>query len=235
MNLHINKEEFDFLMTLKSRDYVFGSHLYGTNTENSDKDILHIVSDDWDGWVEESITLPSTLLQYKDLENNIDHIFATRTQFITNLDEGESTIYPDIIMFSGEKFWENDFEQIFTYKILKCYLGFAKRDLKQYKEGYHKLLHACRGLSIVAHILEERTLPTKKLVQKVYENEDLTVDILLMLEKVLREQLNTLFEKDEIKMYREIRPRGVEDGSVVETLYLKLINSRNIKNFTYNT
>lgn len=232
MNLHINKEEFDFLMTLKSKDYVFGSHLYGTNNENSDKDILHIISDDWDGYTDGGV-FPSTLLQYKDVENNVDHIFATRTQFITNLDEGESTIYPDIIIFSGEKFWEDDFEQIFTYKILKCYLGLAKRDLKQYKEGKHKLLHASRCLYIVNHILFTRTLPTKKLVQEYYQKDD-SIEYLKDLEQQLRKELNSLFEKDEIKMYREIRPRNVKDGSVIETLYLKLINSRNIKNFTYN-
>ena len=40
MNIHISKEEHEFLLEYKNTEFVFGSYLYGTNAKNSDKDIL---------------------------------------------------------------------------------------------------------------------------------------------------------------------------------------------------
>jgi len=44
MNIIINKQEKEQLDSIVLRNFEIGSHLYGTNNENSDLDILSIYS-----------------------------------------------------------------------------------------------------------------------------------------------------------------------------------------------
>lgn len=128
----------------------FGSHLYGLNNDESDKDILYIIAED--KHLSNSFLWEHHQLQYK--ENSVDHIFTTLNQFIRNLLTGDSTInfeilHCDELKNSNLNFLYAHRDFFYNYHMIKSYLGLARRDLNQAsKEGYinyKKLSHCYRG------------------------------------------------------------------------------------------
>jgi hypothetical protein len=226
MNIHINKEEHIYLQTLLIEKHLIGSRLYEVASDESDTDYLCIFK-----------TFPEELeshlpnfhqFQYKDIKNNIDYIYSSELQFYKNLSSGDSTINADVILFSEEKYSnEEKLNLCRTNKIIKAYLGFAKRDLKQIKsEGKSKLKHAYRGLTCAKKLIENE-LPTKKDISKCYQNysKPNLQEELDLLEKELRLKLNQLYNSGKVKNYH-----------IVETenqLFNKLLHSNNIKEFHY--
>lgn len=220
MNIIINKEEHLFLQTQLVQSIKIGSHLYGTSNEHSDTDYLCI-------YKTSAIELHSGLpnfhqFQYKDVENNTDWNYCSELQFWKNLQSGDATINADIVLFTD--LYENKLEICRTYKTIKAYLGFAKRDLKQVnKDRNRKLIHAARGL-YCAESLMNNELPTRLEIQKFYKT-TLNVDTLIVKEHALREKANELYDSNQLNNYY------IEKCN--HALWQKLLDSNNIKEFRY--
>ena len=163
MNIHINKEEFDWLMNQNRLGrFVMGSKLYGLNDEYSDEDVLIIT---WP--YEDVLSSPFNShhqFQYKDVENNIDYNFVDIITFIKNLVTGDSTVNFELL--HSEQMEENinlnwltKYKDKFrSYNIIKAYLGLAERDIRHFnkKHGRDKLsaqVHIDRGYYFACDIL----------------------------------------------------------------------------------
>ena len=195
------KEEHLYLLTKLIQSIQIGSHLYGTNNENSDTDFLCIykTSD-----VELHSGLPNFhQFQYKDVENNIDWNYCSELQFWKNLQSGDATINADIVLFT--ELYNKKLEICRTYKTIKAYLGFAKRDLKDVKKDVNEL-------------------PTKLEIQKIY-SKTLNTEELINKEKKLRTKTNELYDSNQLSNYY------IEKCN--HTLWQKLLDSNNTKEFRY--
>ena len=224
MNIKITKEEHDILQESVMETYVFGSHLYGTNTESSDKDLLHFIPIDFTKGSEIVYSTYPCIhqFQYDDLENNEQHIYTTHRQFVKNLISGDSGVNLDVAIFH-KKF---PFKQLFTYKIIKSILGFAKRDVKNGKK-----FHAMRNSYYAYCMLDKSALPSLEAIKMIYENErngykydknEVTQQILSF-----RNKLNELYNRGEIPTY--YTPE-VNDDSLLQ----KLLDSNNTREFRYD-
>lgn len=161
MNIHFtDKQLFNELKNATITKVVVGSHLYGTNNENSDTDVLHIYATSQ----QELNTVFTTNHQLQYKENNTDYLFVSLHSFIKNILNGDSTINFEVIqseqLQNTSLQWLNDFKNDFiTYTILKSYIGLVKRDLKHFyksKTDYEKnkqFEHIIRGLLYVNSIL----------------------------------------------------------------------------------
>jgi hypothetical protein len=129
----------------------------------------------------------------------------------------------DIVILSGE--WNDVLFLTRTYKIIKGYLGVAKRDLKLHGTNPKKQFHALRSL-YMAKTLMENKLPTVDDIIKLKENsKDLNKDVLWNEEQELRNKLNDMLNNGKIDFY----PRFDEKDDLV----LTMINSNNIREFKY--
>jgi predicted nucleotidyltransferase len=220
MNIIINKEEHLFLQSQVLQSIKIGSHLYGTNNENSDIDFLCIYKT---SEVELHSGLPNFhQFQYKDIENNIDWNYCSELQFWKNLQSGDATINADIVLFTD--LYTNKLEICRTYKVIKAYLGFAKRDLKDIKKDTkRKLIHAARGLYCAESLINNK-LPTKLDIQNIY-TQLLDKDDLITKEKNLRIKTNDLYDSNQLDNYY------IEKCD--NTLWQKLLESNNTKEFRY--
>lgn len=111
-----------------------------------------------------------------------------------------------------------------TFKIIKAFIGFAKRDLKQIKSGKNKLFHIQRGLYCAEGLLNNR-LPVLSAF-KGFSNQD--IKILENEEIELRALCNELFDKNELTLFPKT-PIITTKNSLGE----KLIQANNIKEFKY--
>jgi predicted nucleotidyltransferase len=163
MNIHIEKNKFDFILenTIYYK-FTIGSKLYGISDEKSDTDYL-IVYHPFKNQLLNPFTNPHQL-QYKDLENNIDYNLIDIITFIRNLVSGDSTINYEII--NGEEIKNTDLSFLYenrnsfkTFNIAKAYLGFARRDVKHFfkrnsiEDMISGLLHIERSISIAKYIM----------------------------------------------------------------------------------
>lgn len=233
MNIHISKEEHNYLQNKILYRVTIGSRLYGTETPTSDTDILCI----YDGGFLKTQIRPHGLpnihqFQYKDLENNIDYIYTTIDQFFHNLQSGDSSINADVLLldtaFPYVAGRSNAYDLCRTYKVIKGYIGFAKRDLKHYKEGIHKIRHAHRSLYMAEQLMQNK-IPYLCDIQRIYEypyDRDKLIDI----EKQLRKELNNMFESNQIHLYYI---EDITENTPGKTLTQKLFESNNIREFRY--
>lgn len=219
MIIKINKEEHLRLQEWKETEFVFGSWLYGTNNENSDKDILVIYNPPVNWEVYTNYLYLRHCFHYDDKENSKQYVYTTPKQFMTLIYEGDNTIFSDILLLTDKFFLIN--MDLKTYKIIKCYLELVKRDLKE--KSFKKIFHAERGLYIAECLLDNKQ-PLKKDIQEIYKNLSKR-EYLRLKENILRSRLSELFTKDEIKFYPEHK---TEDD-----LLNKLLNTNNIKEFKY--
>ena len=226
MNIKITKEEADFILkNHKLSQHLMGSRLYGTHKEDSDTDYLIM----YDSFHKSSdLYYPNYhQFQYDDVENNTQYVFTSDSQFYKNLFSGDSTINADIIMFSTLYGSESDRLNILrTYNIIKAYIGFAKRDLKSFKQnkGKNKLFHAARGLYCAEELILNR-LPKKEYLSILNV---FNFDELGMQEVRLRYQCNELFEQNDLTMYPKLPL--VEPVNNLEKL---ITEANNIREFKY--
>ncbi len=220
MNIKITKEEHEFLKRHQVTEIVIGSKLYGTEEEGSDTDFLCIYNKP-SSWSDSN--LPNFhQFQYDDVRNNCQYIWTTEEQFWKNQMSGDSTINSDVILF-GEKYSDlAKLELCRTYKVIKGYLGFAKRDLKEYKKK-NKLFHIARGLYCAEKLIYGK-LPTLYDVQNRCRN-IINVPVLRSKENQLRLKCNSMFNEGLLGMY--YIPK------VSSPLYQKLLDSNNTKEFRY--
>lgn len=220
MNIIINHEEHELLQSMQVACFTIGSRLYGTAREDSDTDYLCL-------YETSSVELHSGLpnvhqFQYKDTITGTDWNYCSELQFWKNLHSGEATIHADIILFTD--FADNKLELCHTYKIIKAYLGFARRDIKEAEKGNHKkALHAARGLYCAASLLENR-LPSLTDIQLLYRQEH-HKNTLMEQEQTLRQMASQQYDAGTLQNYY------IKDCGHV--LWQKMLQSNNTKEFRY--
>lgn len=220
MNIIINEDEHIFLQSITVNRFLIGSHLYGTTHADSDTDYLCIyaTSDE-----ELYSGLPTHhQFQYKDLAGNTDWNYCSELQFRKNLYSGESVIHADIVLFTG--YSDKKLELCRTYKVIKAYLGFARRDLKESAKGNEKKLwHAARGLYCAAELLEG-WLPDLTGIKNLYTQQHDKKELAAK-EEQLRAVANKQYEQGDLLNYY------IEPASY--PLWQKLMESNNNKEFRY--
>lgn len=220
MNIIISYDEQQFLEQRIIRRFKIGSHLYGTNTAQSDTDYLCIYEPS-----EEELHsgLPNFhQFQYKDIEHHTDWNYCSMLQFWKNLYSGDATINADIILFTD--FQPNKLEICRTYKVIRAYLGFGKRDLKDAKRNNpKKLIHAARSL-YCAESLIDNVLPDVTEIQRLYKS-PIEYDKMVEKEAILRAKVNELYNQSRIHNYY-IAP-------CENPLWQKMRDANNIREFRY--
>lgn len=193
MNIKITKEENERLSKWTTSEFIFGSYLYGTNSETSDKDILRIYIPD-KFWYSFITTIEfKHCFQYDDVENNVQYVYVLYSQFMKLLYNGDNTIFSDILLFKDNV----DLKKYKTYNIIKAYLGYAKRDLKH--NTFKRIFHAERSL-YTAECLLNNEQPLKGDIQGIYKNSR-PKEYLILKENSLRKRLNEMLEKQIISRY----------------------------------
>jgi predicted nucleotidyltransferase len=230
MNIHINESQHKYLQKFVTQTEKIGSKLYDVANGNSDTDLLCIYQID-DNLVTNNLsrfTSPHQF-QYKDVKNNIDYIYTSLYQFFQNQASGESTINSDIFLFSNVNFDKHDMLKCCTtYKVIKGYLGFAKRDLKQFREGNHKLIHTKRGLYCAEKLMNFEA-PLLRDIQSFYQMEH-DVTELLYTESVLRQRLTLMLNNNELQFYYVPKIFNESEDNYV---FQMLLDSNNTKEFKY--
>ena len=162
MNIHItDKEEFEKLIYATILTTEMGSSMYGTSDENSDTDYLHIYIPS----INEKNSFVNSHHQIQYKENNTDHIFINLHSFIRNCLNGDSTLNMEVLFSDSMKnskelnFLYEMRNSFINYKIVRSYVGFGNRDLKQVGkqvndlEKNKKVAHAYRCLKFAEMLL----------------------------------------------------------------------------------
>ena len=143
MNIKIDKETALYLLRKAEDTVEFGSGMYDCKTSDSDTDIM-VFLDELEGEDLLDIYNVHHQLQWDDEDNNIDYIFTTKKQFFRNLLSGDSTINAEILIAMGSDEEMEVIDTLYSYKTIRAFLGFAKRDLKEHKKG-NKKFHVMKG------------------------------------------------------------------------------------------
>ncbi len=164
MNIHFTDEKLKYQLDYSTIFKIeVGSSMYNLKTSNSDTDILCIYLEGSLNCT--SITSNHHQFQYKDEENNIDYIYTSLNQFISNILSGDSTINYEVLQTLEFK---EKFPNLWIFlnfrpitNVTKSYLGLAKRDLKSFKnlpqdkyntDTYKYISHFIRGILVAEDI-----------------------------------------------------------------------------------
>lgn len=228
MNIKITKDEFEFIKnnTTIFNEWVVGSKLYGTYSEDSDTDVLMV----YESFFKSDLYYPNYhQLQYDDIENNTQYIISTMNQFYKNLFSGDSTINADVILYYFKHLSDDEkLNTLRTFNIIKSFIGFAKRDLKNIDKGKNKLFHIERSLYFAHELLMNR-LPDKDVIKSFSTSSGSDIVRLRNAESELRKICNNMFDKGELTMY----PKE-PIISTSNSLESKIIEANNIKEFKYD-
>ena len=214
MNIKIDNDAFIYLNHRVNEKYIFGSRMYGTASEDSDTDVLCIYTPP-SAWLEINYYPNNHMFQYDDIGNNTQYIFTTIDQFWRNQTSGDSAINTEILLFTDMIADEDKLNYCRTYKVIKSFLGFAKRDMGDKNKNFH----VNRCLYIAEELINNR-LPELEHIKTLKGSE-----VNREKERELREKLNNMFNAGEIESYY-IKP-------VRNELFKLLLNSNNIKEFKY--
>ncbi|MDJ1502522.1 DNA polymerase beta superfamily protein [Xanthocytophaga agilis] len=175
MNIHFKEASlFSKLIKATIVQLEVGSPLYGLQDEYSDKDILCIYYPFHNQLY--SFAQTHHQLQYK--AQKTDYLFVDVFTFIRNALSGDSTLNFEAIHIedlpnTALGFLYTHRTYFYNYQIIKAYLGFANRDLKQYwqqpsdREAVKKYIHAERGLLFAKSIFQKNfTLKDAILLEK---------------------------------------------------------------------
>lgn len=228
MNIKITKEQHERLCKLDYKEYLFGSQLHGIANKNSDYDYIRVISDDfYQSFSSLAVYLPNIHSWQYDGENNTQYVWMTEKQFYHNLFSGDGNMISDVVLLSGE--FENSLFLCRTYKIIKGYIGVAKRDLKLHGNNEKKRFHAMRSLYMADELMDNE-FPTVEKIKSLYKNYSgvnlPSKEYLVKKEQELRNRLNEMLNKGEVDMY----PNFKEEDSLVEVMK----NSNNIREFKYD-
>ena len=180
MNIHI--KDIDLFEKLSISTIIgieVGSKMYGLEHENSDTDLLCIYATS-DRELN-SFYMTHHQLQYKEL--NKDYIFTNIHTFIRNCLTGDATINFEVInskklIGTNLEFLYNSRFSFYNYKILRSYLGLAKRDIKRIDidgktelDKNKKIAHAYRGFITAKKIYDKKEIElTKEEISYIKEN-----------------------------------------------------------------
>jgi hypothetical protein len=217
MNILFKDE--DLFIKLRSHSIysaIVGSRMYGMFDKLSDIDHLYILPTP--NYVLNDLFKTHHQLQYK--EKGQDHVFVFLDTFLKNIFNGDSTInfevFQEIVEGSHLDWLRSYRKDLYTYTIIKSYLGFAKRDIKYFpydkdlRAKRRKLKHIYRGY-LSAKLILEGTFDVKKLKEdkKFVEIDKLESDIdfrveLTKMTKLLtkqREVSNQALDKKELNYF----------------------------------
>jgi hypothetical protein len=221
MNIHIEEEEFDWLMDQpRIGRFTIGSKLYNLHDRHSDTDYLVITYPFFN--LTNSPFSNHHQFQYKDRINNIDYNFVDVVTFIKNLVSGDSTVNYELL--HSEEFkanakigWLCDYVDSFTtYNIIKSYLGLADRDIRHFnkKVGRDKvsaMMHIQRGFDFAVRMLYDefkldmysyRIDKDEKFIPEFERN------LSKLREKIKtfrQDELNSAYERKEIPRYLDTK------------------------------
>lgn len=224
MNVKINKDAHKYLCEQLYSEYLFGSQLHGIANEESDHDFIRVISD---SFYKEFDTLAKHLpnihsWQYDD--EGIQYVWMTERQFYHNLFSGDGNMIADVVILNPT-FRDKALFLTRTYKIIKGYLGVAKRDLKLHPHNLKKHFHAFRSLYMAKELMLGN-LPTVEGIKALKNDIKLpSRDELTLLEAECRSLLNDLLNDGEIDMY----PKFEERNPLVQIM----TNTNNIREFKY--
>lgn len=223
MNVKINKQQHERLTSKMLTSHIFGSRLHGTNTEDSDTDYIGIISDEF---YDEFNTLAKYLpnihsWQYDDVENNTQWVWLTVSQFWRNLFSGDGNMIADVVIL--HKLGDTLFLTR-THKVIKGYLGVARRDLKLHPRCKKKRFHAMRSLMFAEKLIDGE-LPVVEDIKSLREKELMSREELLIREKELRAEINMMLDSGSLDLY----PVFEESDDLVQIM----TNSNNIREFKY--
>lgn len=245
MNYKITAEQNARLEEYSNHKLLFGSRLFGNFTPESDFDYIRIYDFEEVFGKEEIYSLPNVhSFQYDDVENNAQYVWMTERQFLSSIFSGDGTHCIDSLLFSYEYYIDNDRElslfrgdkvildeiklkRFRTYKIIKAYLGVAKRDLKLHGNDPKKRYHAERSIYIAAKLFYGE-LPTLYDISNIFKYPRETRETLQEAEKVLRNELNNALEMGKIQMYEPVESLFSDD--LLELFY----GLNNIREFKYD-
>ena len=225
MNIKITKEDTYFISDSVRHSYIIGSQLYGIAKKDSDLDYLIIYKSFHE---KADLIYPNYhQFQWDDSEYNIQYIFTSERAFWKNLLSGDSSINADVILFYDDYNNSEKLNICRTYNIIKSFIGFARRDIKNYKagKGKNKLFHIERGLYCAEALLNNELPDINEF--KLFRNDN--IDTLEKAEKILRETCNKLFEQNDLTMY----PKNPILYPINNKLEQLLVDSNNIKEFKY--
>ena len=228
MNIKITDESIVIALTLAAIDStVIGSQLYRTANENSDTDTLIVHVD------KEKLFETQHQLQYVDSNGN-DFMFTSLKKLISNILSGDQTIsYEAAFNFTGSLEWLSEFanQGMFdNYKIINAYLGFAKRDIKNFrkKKSEKKLFHIIRGVKTAERLLGLNSALDNEAVMTLARKEshflDDTIDALIIsqyedLMKLIKKVLTSRLDNGEIEL-----TISKENAKRLEKKYEEFIN-----------
>lgn len=239
MNIHFNDQElFERLKSSALIRLQVGSIMYGLEHTNSDTDYLYILptSDN------ELNSFQQCYHQLQYNEDGIDHNFTNIHNFIRNTIKGDSTINFECInseqIIGTELNFLHELKSIFNnYKIIRSYLGLAKRDEKYYdkettNEGRHKkIIHVIRGYYFARTIVDNTfTLRNSDVlleaikIRKITDVFELKKTIKDYLTKVsdLRELLNKINDDGSLGLAQYMEPNN---QSILDEKLGNFINS----------
>jgi len=224
MNIKINKEQHEYLCTLVYKEYLFGSRLHGIATADSDNDFIRVIDDlFYESFDTKAKYLPNIhSWQFDDKENNTQYVWMTRRQFYHNLFSGDGNMIADVVLLSGE--FDDCMFLCHTYKIIKGYLGVAKRDLKIHGNDPKKRFHAFRSI-YMAKCLMINELPTVDGIIDLKRQDLPLKEALYEQENQLRLTLNDMLNNNLIDTY----PVFEEQNQLIKLM----ISCNNIKEFKY--
>jgi predicted nucleotidyltransferase len=161
MNIHIDISTKNILDNHIISDTVFGSKLYGCDNSSSDTDMMMIYQPSFEE--KNSIFVSHHQMQYKDISTNTDYIYSNISQFIRNTINGDATINAEIIFSDSFKntsleFLHNNRHIFVNYRLIKCYLGICRRDLREASKTDNpskKVAHAYRGYVFAKQLMED--------------------------------------------------------------------------------
>jgi predicted nucleotidyltransferase len=177
MNIHFNdKLLFDKFLRATLAQVQVGSVLYGLHDEQSDTDMLCI----YFPFHNQTYSFVQThhQLQYKDTLTRTDYLFVDVFSFVRNALSGDSTLnfealHCESLLQTPLHFLYASRSCFYNYPVIKSYLGFAQRDLKQYwqqpteRDAIKKYIHAERGYAFAQQMLAgSLTLQSPVLLEK---------------------------------------------------------------------
>jgi len=206
MNIKITKEQHERLCNLDYEEYLFGSQLHGIANENSDFDYVRVISDDFYGNFKSLAKFLPNIHSFQYTESKEkQYLWMTETQFYRGLFSGDGNLLADIILLNEtHKEYKNRLHLCRCYRVIKGYIGVAKRDLRLHGDWNKKLFHALRSLYMAEKLIDNK-LPTVdgiKILYKNYSESNLpSKNTLVEREKLLRERLNNMLNKNEITLF----------------------------------
>ena len=237
MNIHFNdKTLFESLIASALVRVEIGSKMYKLNHEKSDVDYLYILPTS----TQQLNSFQQSYHQLQYIEDGVDHNFISLHQFLRNALSGDSTINLEVLYDDSLK--DSVLSPIYemrdmfaNYKIVRSYLGLARRDgkayFKQSDDAYQqkRLIHIIRGYyfakSIINHnfkLVDDTILEEAKRVREI-SNPKARKEILSdYLNKVdgLRNELNEMLNNKTLNLPQYMNPSSQKLLDVVLDLIM---------------